>query len=157
DCLTHVSFDRNLRRGGFDLAAVVSPFELQRPALGHHREEGDERVRGDRLVQVGAEDLGAVVGAHEQVDDVARDSDAGLVAPVSGFHDMRDQRLDLDHLTALRLGRNVDEGAGHQLYSRQAAMVTITSTLSDHSEPSLSSAMASTFWESARRMRVENA
>ena len=56
----------------------------------------------------------------------------------------------------LRLGRNVDEGAGHQLYSRQAAMVTITSTVSDHSEPSLISAMATTFCESASRMRVEN-
>src|SRR6202521_4964955 len=161
ECVYHRaprSFDRDFRRGGFDLAVIVGPFEFQRPALGRHREESDERVRGDRLMQVGAEDFRAVIGAHEQVDDVARDGGAGFVAPVSGLHDVRDQRLDLDDLTALGLGRHVDEGAGHdQLYSRQAAMVTITSTVSDHSEPSLISAIATTFCESASRMRVEKA
>src|ERR1700722_14201398 len=154
----HRSFDRDPRRRGLNLAVVVGPLELQRPALGRHREEGDERVRRDGLMQVGAEDFGAVVRAHEQIDDVARDRDATFVAPISGFHDMRDQRLDLDDLAALCFGWNVDECAGHgQLYSRQAAMVTITSTVSDHSEPSLNSAMATTFCESARRMRVEKA
>src|SRR5262252_8343439 len=152
------SFHRNLRGRRLNLAVVVGPAKLQRPALRRYREEGDERVRRYRLMQVGAEDFCAVVGAHEQIDDIARDCDAGFVAPISGFHDMRDQRLDLYDLTALSLGRNVDEGAGHgQLYSRQAARVTMTSTVSDHSEPSLNSAMATTFCESARRMRVEKA
>src|SRR6266849_1027277 len=150
------SFHRDLRRRRLNLPIVVGPAELQRPALRRHREEGDERVRRDGLMQIGAEDLRAVVGAHEQIDDIARNCDAGFVAPISGFHHMRDQRLDLDGLAALGLWRNVDEGAGHgQLYSRQAAMVTITSAVSDHSEPSLNSAMATTFCESARRMRVE--
>ena len=36
-------------------------------------------------------------------------------------------------------------------------MVTMTSTLSDQKLPSLISAMATTFCESARRMRVETA
>src|SRR6266849_879576 len=152
------SLHRDLGRRRLHLPIVVGPAELQRPALRRHREEGDERVRRDRLMQVGAEDLCAVVGAHEQIDDITRNCDAGFVAPIPGFHHMRDQRLDLDDLAALGLGRNVDEGAGHgQLYSRQAAMVTITSTVSDHSEPSLISAMATTFCESARRIRVEKA
>src|SRR5215470_9395735 len=152
------SLHDDLRRRSLHLPIVVGPAKLQRSALRRHREEGDERVRGDRLMQVGAENLRAVVGAHEQIDDIARDRRPGFVAPISGFHHMRDQRLDLDDLAVLGLGWNVDEGAGHgQLYSRQAAMVTMTSTVSDHSEPSLNSAMATTFCESARRMRVENA
>src|SRR5260370_16401665 len=106
-------------------------------------------------MQVGAEDLGAVVGAYKQIDNIARDRDAGFVAPISGLHHMRDQRLDLDDLAALGLGRNVDEGAGHgQLYSRQAAMVTITSTVSDHSEPSLIPPTPPAFRESPRRMHA---
>src|SRR5215831_17487048 len=109
----HRSLDRDLRRGGLDLAVVVGPTELQRPALRRHREEGDERVRRDGLMQVGAEDFGAVIRAHEQINDIARDRGTGFVAPISGFHDMRDQRLDLDDLAALCLGRNVDERAGH--------------------------------------------
>src|SRR5262249_55925663 len=152
------SFHGDLCRRGLYLPVVVGPAELHRAALRRHREKSDERVCRNGLVQVGAEDLGAVVGAHEQVDDIARNWGSGFAAPISGFHHVRDQRLDLDDLTAFGLGRNVDEGAGHgQLYSRQAAMVTITSTVSDHIEPSLNSAMATTFCESARRIRVENA
>src|SRR5260221_441842 len=72
---------------------------------------------------------------------ISQDRGPSFAAPTPGFHHMRDQRLDLDDLAALGLWRHVDEGAGHgQLYSRQAAMVTITSTVSDYSEPSLNSA-----------------
>src|SRR6516165_1828206 len=97
------SFDRDLRRGGLDLALIVGPFELQRAAFVRHGEKGDERVRGNRLVQIGVEDFGAVIGANEIVDNVARDGRAGRIAPVAGFHDMRDQGLDLDRLAALGL------------------------------------------------------
>ena len=62
---------------------------------------------------VGAEDLLAVVGAGEQIDDVARDRVAGVRMAVAGLHHVRDQCLDLDDLAALGLGGNVDEGARH--------------------------------------------
>src|SRR5207248_11426228 len=76
----------------------------------------------------------------------------------AGLHRMRDQRLDLDHLAALGLGRNVDERArGHCKPSTQAAMVTMTSASADQNEPSLSCATATTFWASASLMRVESA
>src|SRR5450432_3583358 len=69
---------------------------------------------------------------------------------------MRDQGLDLDHLTACGLRRDIDERACHHLLSSvQAAMVTMTSTLSDQNEPSESSAIAITLCVSASRMRVE--
>ena len=45
---------------------------------------------------------------------------------------------------------------GHQITSSvQAASVTTTSTVADQNEPSDSCAMATIFWLSARRMRVE--
>jgi hypothetical protein len=40
-------------------------------------EESDERVRRDGLMQVGAEDFSAVIGAHEQIDDIAQDRGPG--------------------------------------------------------------------------------
>ena len=56
----------------------------------------------------------------------------------------------------LAFGGNIDERAGHQsVASTQAASVTITSAMSDQNEPSLISAMATTFCASASRMRVE--
>src|SRR5690349_2240300 len=75
---------------------------------------------------------------------------------IAGFHDVRHQRLDLDDITALGLARNVDQGGGHQITSSvQAASVTTTSTLADQNVPSESLAIATTFWLSASRMRVE--
>src|SRR5947207_15862374 len=75
---------------------------------------------------------------------------------IAGFHDVRHERLDLDDIAALGLGGNVDQGGGHQITSSvQAANVTTISTLTDQNEPSDSRAMATTFWLSASRMRVE--
>src|SRR5690349_2428303 len=69
---------------------------------------------------------------------------------------MRDQRLDRDDLAFLGLRRNVDECARHYTgSSRQAAIVTITSTSPDQKDPSLISAIATTRCESASLMRVE--
>ena len=51
---------------------VAGPFELELAALGRRREEGDERIGGDRRKQVGAKNLDAVEAAGEARDDVAR-------------------------------------------------------------------------------------
>src|SRR5689334_6422570 len=75
---------------------------------------------------------------------------------ITGFHDMRHQRLDLDDVAAFGFWWNVDECGSHQISSSvQAASVTTTSTLADQNVPSDSFAMATIFWLSARRMRVE--
>src|SRR5947209_1013294 len=75
---------------------------------------------------------------------------------IAGFHDVRHQRLDLDDIAAPGLFGDVDEGGGHQITSSvQAASVTTTSTLADQNVPSDSLAIATTFWLSASRMRVE--
>src|SRR5262249_15246852 len=119
--------------------------------------ERDEGIGGGRRVECGAEDLLPVVGAHEQADDVARDRLAQVVVAEAGFHLVRDQRLDRDDLALLGRLRDIDERARHYPgSSRQAAMVTITSTSSDQKVPSLSSATAITRCESASRMRVES-
>src|SRR6185503_12759223 len=75
---------------------------------------------------------------------------------IAGFHDVRHQRLDLDYIAAFGFCRNVDQGGSHQITSSvQAASVTTTSTLADQNEPSESFAIATIFWLSARRIRVE--
>src|SRR6266446_3925088 len=75
---------------------------------------------------------------------------------IAGFHDLRYQRLDFDDVAAFRFCWNIDQGGGHQITSSvQAASVTTTSTLADQNEPSESFAIATIFWLSARRMRVE--
>src|SRR5262245_16746394 len=75
---------------------------------------------------------------------------------IAGFHDVRHQRLDLDDVAALGLRWNVDQCRSHQMTSSvQAASVTTTSALTDQNDPSESLAIATIFWLSARRMRVE--
>src|SRR5271170_6413682 len=66
------SFDGDVGRCGFDIALVIGPFELELSAFGRRCKEADEGVRGNRWVHVGPEDLLAIIGAHERVDDVAR-------------------------------------------------------------------------------------
>src|SRR3981081_140264 len=148
------SFHGDLRRCGFVEAVVAGPLERDRSACARHRVEGDEGMGGDCGVEVGAEKLLAVVAAGELGDDVARDRLAHVVVAIAGLHDVRDQRLDLDGLPALGLGRHIDEGARHDRSSRQAASVTITSAEADQNEPSLSSAIATMVCVSARRKRV---
>src|SRR4029450_1064431 len=85
----------------------------------------------------------------------SRRGDAGGRVAKPGLHFVRDQRLDRDNLAALGLGRNVEECARHQMISsRQAPRVMTTSIVSDQNEPSLSSAIATIFCVSTRRMRV---
>ena len=67
------SFDGDRRRGCLREAVIAGPIEFQRAALGRDREERDERVGGDRRIELGAENLLAVIGADEIRDDVARD------------------------------------------------------------------------------------
>src|SRR5687767_16026987 len=95
-------------------------------------------------MQVGAEDLDAVVGADEGADDVARNELAELRAAKAGFHRVAGEGADLDHFALLRFGRNVDHHARHQMSpsSRHAESVTMTRTLSDQNEPSLICAIA---------------
>src|SRR5215475_10563556 len=64
------SFHRDFRRRGLDLTVVVGPTELQGPALRRHRKEGDEWICRDGLMQVGAQDVSAVVCANDQINDV---------------------------------------------------------------------------------------
>ena len=45
-------------------AVVAGPVERDRAALGRDRVERDERIGGDRRIELGAEDLLAVVGAR---------------------------------------------------------------------------------------------
>ena len=74
-------------------------------------ENDDERIGGDRRRQLGAEDLVAVIGADEMLMMSRGMMRAVGARPEAGLHDVRDQRLDLDDLAALRLRGNVDEGA----------------------------------------------
>src|SRR4029077_11376860 len=92
---------------------------------------------------------------RELADDVARNAGAVGTDPVAALHRMRDQRLDLDDLAALGLRRHADQRSRHHWRSStQAASVTMTSVLADQNEPSLISATATTFCESASLMRV---
>src|SRR6185436_10030761 len=139
---------------------VAAPAEFQRAALGGDGAEAEQRVGGDRRVQVGAEHLDAVVAADEARDDVARHQLAGLGAAETGLHAVTGQRADLDDLAAFRRRRHVDDDARcHQINpsSRQADSVTTTSTRSDQNEPSLSCATAITDPVSAMRARVVSA
>src|SRR5712692_7074744 len=155
--LLSTSFDHDIGALRTRLAVVVRPGKLDRAALCGDGEKRDERVGGDRRMQVGAKNLLAVIAAYEGADDVARDRGAGHGVAVAGLHRMRDQRLDLDHVAALCLCRHIDQGLHHgdASSSRQAASVTTRFTLSDQNEPSLISAIAITFWESANRTRVD--
>src|SRR5690606_34319659 len=114
---------------------------------GRHGVEGEERIGGHGGVQFGAEDLLAVVGGDEGVDDVARDPLPGGRIAEAGLHPVRNKRLDRDDLAASGFGRDVDQGARHiRLSSRQAPSVMMTSTAADQNVPSDSSAMATTVW-----------
>src|SRR5262249_1247494 len=150
------SLDLDRRDLGHGIAVVAVPPELERAALGRDGGEGDQRIRGDRGMQVDAAHLDTVVGAGEGADDVARDDLAVLRAPEAGLHRVLSERLDLDDLAALRARRHGDYGARHQISpsSRQAESVTTTSAASDQKEPSLIWAIAVTVWVSARRTRV---
>src|SRR5258708_36125101 len=151
-----MSLKGNRGRSGLGKTVVADPFKIELAALGRDRKEGDEGIRGDRRKQIGAENLSPIVTAGEAGDDVAWNDPASRGAAITGLHDVRHQRLDLDDLAALRAWRNVDQGGGHQITSSvQAASVTTTSTLADQNEPSDRCAMATIFWLSARRMRVE--
>src|SRR5882672_2480112 len=126
---------------GHGVAVVADPLERKRAALGRHRGERDQGIRGHRGMQIDATDLGAVVGAGEAPDDIARDQ----------FAELRAAKPRL-----LRLRGQGDDRARHQISpsSRQAESVTTTSALSDQNEPSLIWAIAVTVCVSARRTRV---
>src|SRR5215468_7567084 len=133
---------------------IAGPAQTDGAALLGHREEGHERIGGDRRREGDAENLGLVPGGDEALDDVARDQPAIGAGAKAGLHRMQDQRLDLDQLARFGgLGR-IDQDIGHVMSSMQAARVTITSAEALKNSPELVSAMATTFWESASLMRV---
>src|SRR5258708_7125686 len=70
-------FDHDVGFVRMRAGVAVGPGKLDGAALGGDGEEGDERVGGDRRVEIGAEHLLAVIAAHERVDDVARYGGAG--------------------------------------------------------------------------------
>src|SRR5262249_3365383 len=80
---------------------------------------------------------------------------SGGAVPESALHYVRDQRLNRDHFAALGLRRDINQGSGHQESSRHAPSVISTSTRCDHSDPSESSAIATTVCVSASRIRVD--
>ena len=152
---SHSTGDRGRR--GLGETLVAGPFEIELAALGRDREEGDERVGGD---SPGTGRRGKsrrrCSGRLKLRDDVARDHLAVGGMAVAGLHDMRHQRLDLDDLAALGRRRNVDQGGGHQITSSvQAASVTTTSDRGRPERAVGQPAMATIFWLSARRTRVE--
>src|SRR5262249_18059247 len=150
------SFDGDVNGLGRGEAVVAGPFEAQRAAFGGNGGKGQERIGGNRREQLGAEDFLSVIFADEVGDDVAWHRLACIVGAKAGLHVVRDQRFDLDDFAAFGLRRRIDEGTRHgQTPSRQAASVTMTSASLDQNEPSLICAMAMTFCESARRMRVD--
>src|SRR5580704_244242 len=135
-------------------ALVAGPAQADGAALRRDREERHEGIGGDRRRHLHAEDLRAVPGRCEALDDVARNDAAVGAGPEAGLHRMQDQRLDLDDLARFGgLGR-IDEDVGHVTSSTQAARVTITSAEALQNSPELVSAMATIFCESASLMRV---
>ena len=116
-------------------------------------------IRGDRRMEVGAEDLHAVVGAHEAGDDVARDRFAQLRAAKARLHRVLDQCPDLEDLAALDGLRNVHDCARHQISpsSRQAESVTTTSALSGPESAVADLGDRGTVRWSANRTRVVDA
>src|SRR5207244_8441251 len=129
-----------------------------RAADGGNRDKYLDRIGGNIREHHGADDFLSVTYADEFGDDVAVHRLARIVGAKTGLHIVRDQRLDLDDVAAFGLRRRIDEGTRHaQTPSRQAASVTMTSASLDQNEPSLICAMAMTFCESARRMRVDTA
>src|SRR3954447_3283883 len=149
------SFDRDRRGCAGRIAVVADPFELERAALLRDREERQIGIGRDRREEIGAKNLGAVVAAREARDDVARDQRAVRGMAEAGLHDVRGQRADLDDFAASGFRRNVDE-RGHQFISSvQAASVTTISVVTCQNVSSERRAIATTFWVSASRIRVE--
>src|SRR6516225_10085204 len=140
------SFDRNGCRGRFRKSVVADPFEIEFSAFGRNGEESDERVGGNRRKQIGAENLLAIIAAGEARDDIARYNLARGGVAVASLHDVRHQRLDLDDVAAFCLLGDVDQCGSHQITSSvQAASVTTTSAVTDHSESSDRRAIAVIF------------
>src|SRR6516225_7757412 len=153
--MPHSSFYDDLGLLGGHISIVTGPLELDGAADGSDCVESDERIGSDRGKELGAEDLLAVIARDEMRDDVARDGHARLRVAKAGLHLVRDKGLDGDDLAAFGFGRNIDKGACHQIrFSRQAPSVMMTLTLSDQKDPSAISPIATTVWESVRRIRV---
>src|SRR5262249_25287926 len=150
------SFNRDRDRFLDQEALVAAPAQGDRTALARHRREGEVGVGGNRRRQGHADDLAAVPGGAEGVDDVARDDAAVGAGAVASLHRMLDEGLDLDDVAATGLLGGADQGIGHQVRSStQAAMVTMTWAVALRNSPVLVSAIATTRWASASLMRVE--
>src|SRR5688572_18360144 len=104
-----------------------------------------------------AENLIAIIGRDESVNDVPLDPFACRRIAEAGLHIVRNQHFHPDDVAALRRGRNVDQGAAHMTSSRHAPIVTMTLTEPDQNDPSDISAIATTSCVSDSRMRVEKA
>src|SRR5262249_36463099 len=117
-------------------------------------------IGGNRRLEVAGEHRPAVEGTGEAIDDIARDRLAVRIPALAGFHHMRNQRADLDHLALLGELRQPDARLrGHERLPQfvHAPMVTSTCCLAAKIRPSLIFASTVTVWLSARRMRIENA
>src|SRR3974390_1396383 len=96
-------------------AVVPGPAEFQLAALRGDGGELDERIGGDRGMEIGAEYLLAVVAADEVADDVARNARTRFGVAEARLHHVADQRLDLDDLALVRSRGTVDDPRCHLL------------------------------------------
>src|SRR5690242_21782729 len=95
------SFDQDLPSLAVRFTPIIGPAKDQLAGSRRHRRKRDERVRGSRREQFGAEHLFAVISTDETVDDVARDCGVLVVESVAGFQRMLDQSLELGDFAML--------------------------------------------------------
>src|SRR5262247_3204886 len=89
-------------------AVVIPPGEVERAALFDLGGELEVGIRCDRGVEVAAKHRPSVELARERIDDLARDDVAVLVPAQAIFHDVGNQRLDLNDLSPSGLLRHPD-------------------------------------------------
>src|SRR6478752_7642738 len=92
------SADRQLVLGGVFGTVIILPGEGEFTRFRRLEEEGLVRVGRNRGMPIGGENRLAVEARAELVDDLTRNRLALGVLALAGFHLVRDQRLDLDHL-----------------------------------------------------------
>src|SRR6266446_4957083 len=162
-------------------AFLVDPDELEHAGFGGLKLELEIRVGRNRAFKIAPENEFAVELATERVDDHAWDQLAACVLAKARFHDVRNQRLDVDGLAfsnflfvepdagfglchdALRYALRVRGRLPTLPRMRRRVggqpphppIVTLICRDAEKKVPSLNLATAMTSWVAASRMRVE--
>src|SRR5687768_1473303 len=105
--------DAHLNALAATLAGVVDPVEHELAARLGAQVELQVGVRRDSRPELGAKNLGAVIAADEQVDDVLRDGAAHVVVPETGLHGMLHGDANGHHFTAFDAPGDLDTGDRH--------------------------------------------